>query len=176
MSHVQERGPTSHRQGGPRDESPSKWTAFVVHTIADIAAAFVGLWIILHLTGADRTALFVQYVQDMAHWLAGWSQNISTVENEHLRLVLNYGLPALVYLLIGHGIAAKIRPDRAAGDQERSSYGELGNPNDSVPHGADGNREVPAAVTTLKLRRQSKRLPEESTRLPRVGVDGEVHH
>jgi hypothetical protein len=109
MSHAYEPAPTSHRQGGPRDEAQSKWTAFVVHTIADIAAAFAGLWIVLHLFGASRSNLFVQYVQDMAYWLAGWSENISTVESEHLRLVLNYALPALAYLLIGHGIAAKIR-------------------------------------------------------------------
>ncbi|MGH3311871.1 MAG: hypothetical protein ACRDP3_15005 [Streptomyces sp.] len=109
MSDVYGSAPTSHRQGGPRDESSSKWAAFVVHTIADIAAAFVGLWIVLYLFGASQANLFVQYVQDMAYWIAGWSQNISTVENEHLRLVLNYGLPALVYLFIGHGIAAKIR-------------------------------------------------------------------
>jgi len=109
MSHAYQPAPTSHRQGGRRDEPSSKWTAFAVHTIADIAAAFVGLWIVLHLLGANQANLFVQYVQDMAYWLAGWSQNISTVENEHLRLVLNYGLPALVYLFIGHGIAAKIR-------------------------------------------------------------------
>lgn len=157
MSHAYERAPTSHRQDGPRDESPSKWTAFVVHTIADIAAAFVGLWIVFHLTGADQSTLFVQYVQDMAYWLAGWSQNIATVENEHLRLVLNYGLPALVYLLLGHGIAARMRPQRVARDQERrierQTRGQLDNSHDSVQHGADGN---PATVTTMKLRGQPR--------------------
>ncbi|SCK51280.1 hypothetical protein [Streptomyces sp. WMMB 322] len=84
----------------------------MVHTVADIAAAYVGLWIVFHLLGADRTNLFVQYVQDMAYWLAGWSENIFTVESEGLRLVLNYALPALVYLLVGHAIAARIRRTR----------------------------------------------------------------
>lgn len=81
----------------------------MVHTIADIAAAFVGLWILLYLLDADQSNLFVQYVQDMAYWIVGWSQNIFTMENEYMVLVLNYVLPALVYLCIGHGIAAKIR-------------------------------------------------------------------
>lgn len=112
MSHANETAPTSHRQGGHRDESPSKWTAFVFRTIADIAAAFVGLRIVLHLLGVNQATLFVQYVRDMAYWLAGWSQHVYTVENEHLSLVLNYALPALVYLFIGHGIAAKIRHPR----------------------------------------------------------------
>ncbi|MCH6161647.1 hypothetical protein [Streptomyces marispadix] len=81
----------------------------MLHTIADIAAAFVGLWIVLYLLGVDQDNLFVQYVRDMAYWLAGWSQHVATVEDEHLRLVLNYVLPAAVYLFIGHGVAAKMR-------------------------------------------------------------------
>ncbi|OEU86924.1 hypothetical protein DB35_25390 [Streptomyces abyssalis] len=118
MSHAHAPAPTSHRQGGPRKESPSKWTAFAVHTVADIAAAFVALWIVLHLSGADKANLFVQYVEDMAYWIAGWSQNISAAQNEHLILALNYGLPALVYLFIGHGIAARTRPGRVTGERE----------------------------------------------------------
>jgi hypothetical protein len=110
MSHAYEPARKSRRQGGPRDESSSKWTAFVVHTIADIAAAFVGLWIVLYVLGADQGHLFGLYMQDMAYWIAGWSQNVFTVENEYLILLINYVLPALVYLFIGHGIAAKIRP------------------------------------------------------------------
>lgn len=110
MSHAGESAPTSHRQGGPRSEAQPKWTAFAVHMIADIAAGFVGLWIVLRLFGADQAVLFVQYVRDMAYWIAGWTENLSTVEDETLRLVLNYALPAAVYLSVGHGVAAKIRP------------------------------------------------------------------
>ncbi|QPP05022.1 hypothetical protein G4Z16_14550 [Streptomyces bathyalis] len=44
----------------------------------------------------------------MADWLAGWSQDIFTMENEHVRFAVNYGLPyglpALVHLFTGHGI------------------------------------------------------------------------
>ncbi|MGP3954076.1 hypothetical protein [Streptomyces sp. 7N604] len=81
----------------------------MVHTVADIAAALLGLWIVLYLLDANQGNVFVQFVRDMAYWLAGWSQNIFTMENDHVRLALNYGLPAVVYLFIGHGIAAKIR-------------------------------------------------------------------
>ncbi|WP_197349829.1 hypothetical protein [Streptomyces bathyalis] len=84
----------------------------MVHTIADIAAAFVGLWIVLYLLGADGGNLFVLYMEDMAYWIAGWSQNLFTVENEFLVILLNYVLPAVVYLVIGHGIAAKMRPGK----------------------------------------------------------------
>lgn len=115
MRHADEPAPTSHRQGGPRSEAQSKWTAFAVHTVADISAAFVALWIVLYLFGASQASLFVRYVRDMAYWLAGWTQNIATVDDEHLTLALNYGFPAVVYLSLGHGIAARIRPTARRG-------------------------------------------------------------
>ncbi|MGH3311874.1 MAG: hypothetical protein ACRDP3_15020 [Streptomyces sp.] len=107
MSHTHEPAPPSHRE--IHNESASKRTALIVHTIADVAAALLGLWIALSLLGANQGNVFVQFVQSMADWLAGWSQDIFTMENEHVRFALNYGLPAVVYLFIGHGIAAKIR-------------------------------------------------------------------
>ncbi|WP_314171811.1 hypothetical protein [Streptomyces winkii] len=69
----------------------------------------MGLWIVFYLLEADEANLFVRYIRDMAYWLAGWSEKLFTVGNGYARLALNYALPALVYLLIGHGAAAKIR-------------------------------------------------------------------
>lgn len=109
MSHNSEPMTTGHPHTDARREPASKRTALIIHTVADAAAAFLGLWIVLHLLGANGANVFVQFVEGMANWLAGWSQNIFTMENEHVRFALNYGLPALVYLFIGHGIAAKIR-------------------------------------------------------------------
>lgn len=109
MSHTHEPAPAGHRSPGVGGESTSKRTALVVHTIADIAAAILGLWILLYLLNANQANVFVQFVHDLANWLAGWSQDIFTMENEHVRFALNYGLPALVYLFIGHGIAARMR-------------------------------------------------------------------
>jgi hypothetical protein len=45
----------------------------------------------------------------MADWLAGWSQDLFTMESEGVRVVLNYGVPTALYLLLGHGLAAPIR-------------------------------------------------------------------
>jgi hypothetical protein len=109
MSHTHEPAPPSHRGAEAHGESASKRTALIVHTIADVAAALLGLWIVLYLLKANQANVFVQFVEGMANWLAGWSQDIFTMENEHVRFALNYGLPAIVYLFIGHGIAAKIR-------------------------------------------------------------------
>ncbi|MCM2578574.1 hypothetical protein [Streptomyces meridianus] len=95
-----------HPDGG---QSATNRTAVIVHTLADIAAAILGLWIVLYLLDANHANVFVQFIEGMANWLAGWSQDIFTMEDEHLRFALNYGLPAIVYLFLGHGIAARIR-------------------------------------------------------------------
>lgn len=109
MSHTQEPASASSRHGESRDDSSSRRIALVVHTIADVAAGLLVLWILLSLLGANQGNVFVQFVRDMADWLSGWSQDIFTMENDNVRFALNYGLPAVVYLFIGHGVAGKIR-------------------------------------------------------------------
>jgi hypothetical protein len=98
--------------GGPRrherNQTAARRTALTVHTIADIAAGFLGLWILLYLLEANQANVFVEFVHGTADWLAWWSQDIFTMDTEGLRVLLNYGLPAVLYLLIGHGIAARV--------------------------------------------------------------------
>ena len=52
--------------------------------------------------------MFVTFVHGTADWLTRWSQDIFTKDTEWVRAILNYGLPAVLYLLIGHGIAARL--------------------------------------------------------------------
>ncbi|MCQ8186841.1 hypothetical protein [Streptomyces rugosispiralis] len=84
-------------------------TALVIHTLADIAAGFLALWILLYMLDANQANVFVDFVHGVADWLAGWSQDIFTMDTESLRVFLNYGLPAVIYLAIGHGAAAWVR-------------------------------------------------------------------
>lgn len=91
-----------------RRQAATRRTAITVCTIADIAAGLLGLWILLFLLDANQANVFVEFVRGTSDWLAWWSQDIFTMDTEGLRVVLNYGLPALVYLLIGHGISARI--------------------------------------------------------------------
>ncbi|MCF3142880.1 hypothetical protein IQ293_06435 [Streptomyces platensis] len=81
----------------------------IIHSLADIAAAFLGLWILLYLLEANHANVFVDFVHGMADWLAGWSQDIFMMDTEGLRVFFNYGLPALIYLAVGHGAAAWLR-------------------------------------------------------------------
>ena len=93
--------PTHARDTGRR-------TALTICTIADTAAGLLGLWILLFLLDANQANAFVRFVRGTADWLAWWSQDIFTTDTENLRVILDYGLPAVMYLLIGHGIATRL--------------------------------------------------------------------
>ncbi|MEU6256976.1 hypothetical protein [Streptomyces sp. NPDC047043] len=95
-----------HRRA--RSQHTGRRAALAICTIADVAAGFLGLWIVLHLLDANRANPFVEFVQGTADWLSGWAQDIFTMDTEGLRVVLNYGLPAVIYLAIGHGIAVRL--------------------------------------------------------------------
>ncbi|MCI3275202.1 hypothetical protein [Streptomyces cylindrosporus] len=98
--------PNPHAYRPPRDTA--RRAALTVQTIADVAAGFLVLWILLDLLGANEGNVFVEFVHAVAGWLAGWAQDIFTMDTESLRVLLNYGLPAVIYLAIGHGTAARI--------------------------------------------------------------------
>lgn len=91
-----------------RNQAATRRTALTICTVADVAAGLLGLWILLFLLDANQANVFVEFVRGTADWLAWWSQDIFTMDTEGLRVVLNYGLPAVMYLLIGHGIAARL--------------------------------------------------------------------
>ncbi|CAL9625108.1 hypothetical protein SUDANB176_05937 [Streptomyces sp. enrichment culture] len=91
-----------------RRRSTARRTALTVQTVADVAAGLLILWIVLHLLGANEANVFVEFVRGTAELLGWWSQDIFTMDTENLRVLLNYGLPALIYLAVGHGIAARL--------------------------------------------------------------------
>lgn len=102
--------PAPRRERRPRgDGEGARRAALIIHTIADIAAVILGLWILLYMLEANQANPFVEFVKSSADWLAAWAQDIFTMESEGLRVFFNYGLPALIYLLIGHGISARVR-------------------------------------------------------------------
>ncbi|WP_189129470.1 hypothetical protein [Wenjunlia tyrosinilytica] len=82
--------------------------AVVIRVVADIMALILGLWILMYVLDANRANDLVSFVRDAANWLAGWSHDLFTMDTDWLRVLLNYGLPAVVYLLIGHALAARV--------------------------------------------------------------------
>lgn len=102
--------PRSYQPQPPRQRGEGTHrAALVIQTIADVAAAILVLWILLFLLDANQANVFVDLIQGVAGFLAGWSQDIFTMDTENLRVLLNYGLPAVIYLGVGHGLAVRMR-------------------------------------------------------------------
>ncbi|MEU8955530.1 hypothetical protein AB0C93_14625 [Streptomyces sp. NPDC048518] len=93
--------PTRHSHGSTAGR--------VIALVADIMAAILGLWILMYLLDANRANDLVQVVHDVARWLAGWSHDLFTFDEDWARVVAGYGLAAVVYLLIGHALAGRLR-------------------------------------------------------------------
>ncbi|UFQ15347.1 MULTISPECIES: hypothetical protein [Streptomyces] len=83
--------------------------AQIIVVIADVMALILGLWILMYLLDANRANDLVQFVHDVARWLAGWSHDLFTFDEAWARVVAGYGLAAVVYLLVGHAIAGRLR-------------------------------------------------------------------
>jgi len=71
--------------------------------------------IVLFVLGADPGNGIVQAVHDAGGWLAGPFKNLFSIHNAKVAIAVNWGLAALVYLLVGHFIArllARMTPRR----------------------------------------------------------------
>ncbi|MEU5362661.1 hypothetical protein ABZ354_04025 [Streptomyces sp. NPDC005925] len=93
----------------PRYRSSASQAGTVIAVVADVMAFFLGLWILMYLLDANRGNELVQFVHDVARWLAGWSHDLFTFDEEWARVVAGYGLAAVVYLFVGHAIASRVR-------------------------------------------------------------------
>ncbi|WP_051795014.1 hypothetical protein [Streptomyces sp. NRRL S-87] len=84
---------------------PGATVGRVVALAADVAALILVVWIALDLLDANQANAVVQWFHDAANWLSGWSRDLFDIDREWVRVVVGYGLPALVYLLVGHALA-----------------------------------------------------------------------
>lgn len=92
----------------PESRRGAKQAGTIIAIVADIMAVILGLWILMYLLDANRANDFVQIVRDTAAWLAGWSTDLFTFDEQWARVVAGYGLAAVVYLFVGHAIANRI--------------------------------------------------------------------
>ncbi|MER8001742.1 hypothetical protein [Streptomyces sp. NPDC095613] len=92
-----------------RHRSGSGSVATAVVVVTDVMALILGLWILMYLLDANRGNELVEFVQGAARRLAGWSYDLFTFDAAWARVVCGYGLAAIVYLAIGHGLANRLR-------------------------------------------------------------------
>jgi hypothetical protein len=89
--------------------------ARIVRSLAGIIALIIVVAIVLVLLGANPSNGIVSAIHDAGAWLAGPFKNLFSIHNAKLAMVVNWGLAALAYLIVGHIIAsllARMSPRR----------------------------------------------------------------
>jgi hypothetical protein len=81
----------------------------IIAVLADVAALILVGWIVLYVLKANTGNEVVGWVHSAADWLSGWSHNIFTPDSKWLRVLLNYGIAAVVYAFVGNVLAGRLR-------------------------------------------------------------------
>ncbi|MFG2820844.1 hypothetical protein ACGFX4_15615 [Kitasatospora sp. NPDC048365] len=77
-------------------------TTSVISAVAHIVASILVIWILLDLFDANQANTVVRWFHDAADWLAAWSRGLFTVSNHTAQVLLDYGVPAVVYVVLGN--------------------------------------------------------------------------
>jgi hypothetical protein len=88
--------------------------ARLIRTVGGLVALVIVLGILLFVLSANPYNAIVSDIHDAANWLVGPFRNVFSVKDAKLNLALNWGLAALVYLLVG-GLLASLAVRSVAG-------------------------------------------------------------
>ncbi|WP_042377326.1 hypothetical protein [Streptacidiphilus melanogenes] len=80
-----------------------------VMIVADVVAGILVLWIVLYVLKANPSNDMAHWIHNAADWLSAWAHDLFTPSEGWLRTLLNYGIPAIAYLLVGHTLASRLR-------------------------------------------------------------------
>jgi hypothetical protein len=87
--------------------------ARLIRVIAGVVVALIVAGILLRLLSANPHNAIVHDVHDAAKALVGPFKNVFSLRSAKASLALNWGLAAIVYLIVGHliaGLAARTAP------------------------------------------------------------------
>jgi hypothetical protein len=107
-------GGRSYRQRG----AFSRGSGAVMGTLARVVRLIVGIIVLIIVAGivlvllkANPTNTIVSDVHDAARWFAGPFDGIFSFHNARVALAVNWGLAAVVYLIVG-GLIARLLSSR----------------------------------------------------------------
>ena len=89
--------------------------ARLVRTLAGLVALVIVAAIVLFVLGANQGNGVVSAIHDAGAWLVGPFKNLFAIHKPKVAMAVNWGLAALVYLIVGHLIAsllARMTPRR----------------------------------------------------------------
>ncbi|MER5862918.1 hypothetical protein [Kitasatospora sp. NPDC002040] len=81
----------------------------VIRALAHVVAGILVVWILLDLFGANTGNNVVSWFHTAADWLAAWSRGLFEVSNHTVQVLLDYGIPAVVYAIIGNVLGRRSR-------------------------------------------------------------------
>lgn len=87
----------------------------VIRFITGLFALVLVLHIVLVVAGANIGNSFAQFIQDFAAYVNLGLNNLFTFENDSIRIAVNEGLAALLWLIIGAGLTTLIARVAAPG-------------------------------------------------------------
>ena len=79
--------------------------ARLIRLVASLVVLLIVVAIVLRLVGANGSNTVVSDIHDAAGWLVGPFKNVFSVKNAKEAMALNWGLAAVIYLIVGHAIA-----------------------------------------------------------------------
>lgn len=79
-----------------------------IQAIGAIIALIIVFHILFVLIGANPGNTIVHTDADWAAWFAAWFKDLFTPSSYRLAVVVNYGLAALFYLVVGRVLAALV--------------------------------------------------------------------
>lgn len=82
--------------------------ARLIRTLAGLVAAVIVAAIVLRLLSANPHNTVVSDIHDVAAWLVGPFKTIFSVGSAKASMAVNWGIAAIVYLVVGHLLASLI--------------------------------------------------------------------
>jgi hypothetical protein len=79
--------------------------ARLIRTLAGLIALVIVAAIVLFILGANQSNGIVSAIHDAGAWLVGPFKNLFSIHNAKVAMAVNWGIAALVYLVVGHFIA-----------------------------------------------------------------------
>jgi hypothetical protein len=84
--------------------------ARVIGTIAAVVALILLIGIVLVLLKANQSNAVVELVRDAASWLAGPFEGMFSFDRQRTETAVNWGVAAVVWLVVGRLLARIIAP------------------------------------------------------------------
>lgn len=103
------RSQESYRERRERRDDRANTLASVISVFSGLVATIFVLHIVFTLLGANEDSGVVSFVYQVAKALVLGFGDVFTPDDATLGLVLNYGLAAIVYLVIGRLVAGALR-------------------------------------------------------------------